>query len=155
MTKVPARDLGAGEGTAAPRERPCSTCPYRLGVPSGIWAAEEYEALEKYDGDTGQQADAGAFAVLFCHLLGGQVCAGWAGCHDMEENLAIRLAHRLVDVAACCDYTTTVPLFGSGAEAAAHGKRDIARPSAAALDAREKLIQARRLRGDPVRFTDD
>lgn len=154
MTKVPAW-LPPGSGKAVPRDRPCPTCPYRRGVPSGIWAAEEYDALAKYDGTTGDQAQAGAYAVLFCHQLTGHVCAGWAGCHDMDENLAIRLAHRTVDVGALRGYTCPVPLFSSGAEAAEHGKRDIENPPPAALRARDKVIASRARHGHPARFRGD
>jgi hypothetical protein len=137
---------------ARPRKRPCPSCPYRRDVPSGIWAASEYDALAGYDGDTTAQVTAAAYSVLFCHQVNGAVCAGWAGCHDMDENLAIRLAHRIVDVVFLRQYTTGVPLFGSGAEAAAHGKRDIRRPGPAAQRLRVKVATARALRGDPVIF---
>jgi hypothetical protein len=140
---------------ARPRKRPCSSCPYRRGVPSGIWAPEEYEALRKYDLDTGAQAMAGAYGVLFCHQVNGAVCAGWAGCHDMDENLGIRLAHTRVDVVFLRSYTTDVPLFGSGAEAAEHGLRDVDHPSRAARQLKAKITEARALRGQPVKYRDE
>jgi hypothetical protein len=127
-----------------PRKTPCPTCPYRRDVPSGIWSASEYDNLPLFDGSTAEQAAAGAHRVFFCHQRTGEVCAGWAGCHDMDENLAIRLSRENLDIGAIRRYESPVPLFGSGAEAAEHGKRNIANPSPAA---REKVAQLMRLRG--------
>jgi hypothetical protein len=62
----------------------------------------------------------------------------------MDENLAIRLSRENLDIGAIRRYESPVPLFGSGAEAAEHGKRNIANPSPAA---REKVAQLMRLRG--------
>src|SRR5262249_35309757 len=119
------------------RGRPCATCPYRRDVPSGIWAEEEYHKLRDYDGDTTDQAISGAFAAFFCHTRDGYLCAGWVGCHDMAENLAIRVRNDL-DLNTIFAYQSPVPLFGSGAEAAEHGLRDIAHPG---LAARRKIAQ--------------
>jgi hypothetical protein len=109
-----------------PAKRPCVSCPYRRDVPSGIWAEEEYDKLPGYDGNTGEQLDAGALGAFFCHQQNGRLCAGWVGCHDMNESLGLRLAssHGTLseeDVDAAFDYVSPVPLFSSGAEAAAHG----------------------------------
>lgn len=133
-----------------PRERPCSSCPYRRGVPSGIWSADEYDLLPLFDGATGEQALAGAFHPLQCHQADGQLCAGWTGCHDMAENLAIRLHAAELDIPAILDYLCPVPLFSSGAEAAEHGKRDIEDPSPAARAVIAKLARLRAMRGRPV-----
>jgi uncharacterized protein DUF6283 len=123
---------------AAPAKAPCVSCPYRRDVPSGIWAEEEYARLPAYDGDTGEQAVQGATGVFYCHQQDGRICAGWAGTHDMEESLAVRFAvsyGRLSEdeYNALCDYTTDVPLFASGAEAAAHGRRKIEQPGSDAI----------------------
>ena len=128
-----------------PAPRPCSSCPYRRDVPSGVWALEEYEKLPEYDGPTYGQA-AGAFQ---CHQQDARLCAGWVGCHDMEQSLAFRLLARsgaLADeeVEAVLDYTTDVPLFASGAEAAAHGLRELEAPGA---DARRVIGRLRRKTG--------
>lgn len=122
------------------RPRPCPTCPYRRDVPSGIWAAGEYEKLGGYDGETGEQAEAEAFALFYCHSTPDRLCAGWVGCHDMDENLALRLHGRGIDPAVF-GYVSPVPLFGSGAEAAAHGMRDVENPGAEARARQEKLIR--------------
>jgi hypothetical protein len=130
------------------RRRACPTCPYRRGVPSGIWAPEEYELLKRFDGDIGEQAAAGALHPFLCHSSPRNLCAGWAGHRDPMDLHAVRLgiaADRL-DV-TCAYYTTDVPLFRSGAEAAAHGLRDIDRPGQAAIRAVRKLLEL-----DPTRL---
>lgn len=116
--------------TAAPASRPCGSCPYRRDVPSGIWSPEEYAKLPAYDLPTGEQPH-GAF---FCHQQDGRLCAGWVGCHDMVNNLGLRFVVlcgviTLADRDAALDYTTDVPLFASGREAAEHGMRDVWNPS--------------------------
>lgn len=110
-----------------PAKTPCGSCPYRRDVPSGVWAAEEYEKLPPYDRETGEQPP----AVFHCHRQDGRVCAGWAGCHDMEESLGARLAASMgwIEGDALLGYETSTPLWDSGAEAAEHGLREIGSPS--------------------------
>jgi Family of unknown function (DUF6283) len=109
------------------RDRPCSTCPYRKDVPSGLWARKEYERLLKFDGTTFDQANANATQPLYCHTDITKLCAGWVGCHDMDENLALRFLRERV-----CDwvyhYVSPVPLFSSGREAYEHGIRELYQP---------------------------
>jgi hypothetical protein len=124
----------------APRARPCSSCPYRRDVPSGLWDAAEYARLRRYDGDTGEQAAAGAFGLFHCHQQPRHLCAGWVGCHDMHHNLAVRIHAAGLDLGAVIGYESPVPLFASGAEAAAHGERDIANPGPAARRKIRQLI---------------
>jgi len=131
------------------RKRPCPSCPYRRDVPSGIWAEGEYAKLPAYDLGTIGQAEAGAFAPFCCHSSPDLLCAGWAGTHDMAENLALRLSRKDIDPAAY-DYVSPVPLFGSGTEAAEHGVRDLERPGARALAQMAKLrriVAARKSEG--------
>lgn len=123
-----------------PRRRPCASCPYRRDVPSGWWDAHEYNKLCRYDGDTAAQATAGAFAAFFCHQQDGRLCAGWVGCHDMRENLAVRMRDDL-DYDAILGYECPVPLFASGAEAAEHGKRDVNNPGEAARRKIDHLVK--------------
>lgn len=125
-----------------PRKQPCTSCPYRRDVPSGIWAPDEYAKLPGYDGDVPDQLAAGAVGVFMCHQADGHICAGWAGCHDMENNLAVRLHASEVDPVTI-NYRSPVPLFGSGAEATEHGMRDVAAPGA---QARAKATQLMRVR---------
>lgn len=124
------------------RPRPCPSCPYRRDVPSGIWDASEYDKLPMFDGSTEDQLNAGAFALFHCHSTPAKLCAGWVGCHDMDENLAVRMNARNLDPAVY-EYSSPVPLFDSGAEAAAHGMRDLATPGPEAV----------RKAGDVLRLT--
>lgn len=115
-----------------PSAAPCGTCPYRRDVPAGIWDASEYAKLPPYDGETWDQPP----ALFFCHRNDGHLCAGWVGCHDADHLLAFRL-HR-VDPSAF-DHVSPVPLFASGAEAAAHGLAGVLRPDRRARAAIRKL----------------
>lgn len=128
------------------RRTPCASCPYRRDVPSGIWEAAEYRKLRSYDGDVPEQAMARATGLFYCRQLTDELCAGWVGCHDMENSLAMRMHHQLTDAEAVLDYVSPVPLFSSGAEAAAHGMRDIGNPGPEARRLIEKirLIRERR-----------
>ena len=132
-----------------PAPNPCGSCPYRRDVPSGIWAASEYEKLPRFDEDMAYQPP-GVFA---CHQHESgsdqtRLCAGWVGCHGGDNLLGVRLGRAFgmteEAVAATVSYSTTVPLFGSGAEAAEHGMRDVAQPGAAAERAIGKIVARRR-----------
>lgn len=125
-----------------PTKAPCRSCPYRRDVPSGVWDASEYEKLPLYDGTTSEQLEAGAMGAFYCHRDDGRLCAGWVGCHDMNESLGLRLASRHLseaEIDAALDYVSPVPLFASGAEAAAHGLSDIQEPGEAARRAIMRL----------------
>ncbi|MFG2684312.1 DUF6283 family protein [Streptomyces sp. NPDC048392] len=144
--KVNDQDTVTNESVASslrpPAPRPCDSCPYRSGVPSGIWAHEEYEKLRRYDVPTAHQP-----AALFqCHQTDAdsdtrRICAGWAGCHDGAHLFSLRIAvldgriepstHQAV-----VDYISPVPLFASGNEAADHGQADLDQPT----DEAERLI---------------
>jgi len=130
-----------------PRPRPCASCPYRVDVPSGIWHPDEYAKLVGYDADTWAQP----LNVFMCHQGDDQVCSGWLGHRDPSDLLAVRLglASGHLD-AACVDYSTTVPLWPSGAAAARHGCRDVPAPSPEAVQAIEKITTVRASRGNPV-----
>lgn len=119
--------------TRCPAKSPCVSCPYRCDVPSGVWAEEEYVLLPLYDGPLWTQPP----SVFMCHQQNRRICAGWAGCHDMIENLGMRLiAEHMTreDIDATVDYVSPVPLFGSGAEAARHGMAEILEPGARARE---------------------
>lgn len=138
--------------TAQVRPKPCRTCPYLEDAPSGVWAAHEYAKLPTYDGEIGDQVQAGAFAVFECHQGDGQVCAGWAGHRDHPSDLlALRVAASdgRVDESVF-DYRTDARLFPTGAAAAAHGLADIDAPGPAACAAIDKIVRVRRARGTPV-----
>lgn len=132
--------------TMPPAPAPCGSCPYRRDVPSGIWADEEYEKLLAFDRETGFQPP----SAFMCHQQDGRLCAGWVGCHDMDESLGLRVLFGLglLDrdtYLAALDYTTPVELFASGAEAAEHGRREIEAPSRRARQTVQKL---RRRKGE-------
>lgn len=135
--------------TLPPAPRPCASCPYRQDVPSGVWAASDYAKLPTYDGPTYSQPG----LLFLCHQHdrdsdSARVCGGWAGCHDMTESLALRIASAsremtAEDVEATADYASPVPLFATGAEAAAHGMRDIDNPGPEACAAIDKISRTR------------
>jgi len=127
-------------GIRRPAPRPCEFCPYRLDAPSGLWDASEYDKLPDYDNETGAQP----FTVFLCHQQDGRVCAGWAGCHDGLHLLGLRVAVSIGEMSeterdATIAYQSPVPLFATGAEAAAHGMVDIAAPGLVARRAAAKL----------------
>lgn len=144
-----ANDETARNATA-PSRRPCASCPYRRQVPSGVWAAEEYDKLPAYDRPTQMQPA----AVFLCHQGDGRICAGWAGTHDMAQSLAIRVAIVTGDLTpetaeAVLAYAETrdraVELFGTGQEAADHGKAEMIHPSARASRIIDRLVTMRDL----------
>jgi hypothetical protein len=125
------------------------SCPYAEEVPSGIWDEGEYAKLPPYDEPTYAQPG----GLFLCHQQDkgserARVCSGWAGCHDMSQNLALRMAVvagevSVEDAQAVADYVSPVPLFASGAEAAAHGLREIETPGAEAVEAIRKIERVR------------
>lgn len=130
-----------------PAPSPCGSCPYRRDVPSGVWAAEEYAKLRRYDEDTMHQPP----GVFMCHQVNGRVCGGWAGCHDGTQLLGLRLAAMRgamtgADIDATIGYVSPVPLFASGAEAADHGLAEIDRPGARASAVMTKIAHRRGVR---------
>ncbi|MFD7161753.1 DUF6283 family protein [Kribbella sp. NPDC059898] len=136
-----------------PAPRPCTSCPYRRDVPSGVWAPEEYERLRAYDRDTAGQPH----AVFRCHQsdktdAAGKLCSGWVGCHHTAELFALRLAlaEGRMDVAtyqAIRAYESPVPLFDSGRAAADHGQAGVEHPDA---NARRMISKIRRVRSDLI-----
>lgn len=136
--------------TITPRPSPCASCPYRRSVPSGVWAAEEYDKLRSYDGDIPQQLEHGGTAVFLCHQNGtdgNQACSGWLGHREPGELLAVRLGISSGHLdPACAEYTTSVELFESGDAAARHGEHEIEQPSEDATAAISKIVRKRGLK---------
>lgn len=128
------------------RTQACAACPYRRDVASGVWAAEEYDKLVAYDAPTAEQP----IATFQCHATPDFYCHGWAVVHSNRgsayELLALRFALLRGPVGQIPE--PAVPLFESGAEAAEHGKRSIAKPTRRARKTMDRL-KARypRLRG--------
>ncbi|MFE1784090.1 DUF6283 family protein [Streptomyces sp. NPDC059506] len=135
--------------TLPPAPRPCTSCPYRTDVPSGVWSEEDYAKLPLFDGPTWSQSP----WLFLCHQHSGdddraRVCGGWAGCHDGDQLLALRVALAQGEITveaaeAIRGYTSPVPLFVSGAEAAAHGIRDILNPGPDACRVMDKIVRVR------------
>lgn len=130
-----------------PRKTPCASCPYRKNVPSGVWDETEYQKLPEYDGETHEQ---NAVAVFMCHQDDdGSVCSGWLGHRNPDDMLTVRLGLiRGVLDESCVNYTTDVPLFESGAAAAAHGLEQYQAPPAAAAAVIKKISHKRGLSVD-------
>ena len=125
-----------------PAKSPCGSCPYRRDVPSGVWAAEEYDKLPEYDKETSEQPP----ATFACHQQDGRACAGWVAVHDMTQSLGVRIAVAFgyiaaEDVDAFMEYETSVPLFESGQAAADHGKRDVSSPGERATRVINKVMK--------------
>jgi hypothetical protein len=134
------------------RKTPCSSCPYRKNVPSGLWEEEEYDKLIKYDQPTWGQPT----GLFLCHQQDGTLCAGWVAHNDPAELLAIRLGLIAGTVdPSVIDYTTSVPLFPSGTAAAEHGMQQIDAPDDRAMKAIDKLIRSRDLRESSLEFDDE
>lgn len=126
--------------TRKPAKNPCGSCPYRRDVPSGVWEREEYAKLPSFDRPTFEQPP----SVFLCHQQDGRVCSGWAGCHDMTESLGVRMGVvtgflTAEEAEAIVDHEAGVPLFDSGAEAAAHGMADMDAPGERARRVIDKL----------------
>lgn len=125
-----------------PADLPCPSCPYRRDVPSGVWTDAEYDKLPGYDESTPFQP----VRVFMCHQQNGRLCAGWVGCHDVDHLLSLRIAVAdgsltVDDMQATADYVCPVELWGSGAEAAEHGKADVGWPD---REAREVIAKVTR-----------
>lgn len=130
-------------GSKPPAKSPCGSCPYRKDVPSGVWSASEYDKLPAYDEPEMWNQPQGMFG---CHQNDGRLCAGWVGCHDMHNNLALRIAimggHITGDdIDEILEYETKVPLWESGQAAAEHGKREIESPGEKASRVVSKLVK--------------
>jgi hypothetical protein len=131
-----------------PATNPCGSCPYRQDVPSGVWAEEEYKKLPPFDGPTADQP----MGVFMCHQQDGRICAGWAGCHDMDESLGLRIAVATGSVTRevaeeIRSYVSPVPLWSSGTEAAERGLADLETPGPQAV---KKISGLRARLGDKL-----
>jgi hypothetical protein len=125
-----------------PGKAPCGTCPYRADVPAGIWSADEYAKLPTYDGEPVDQVLNGGLGLFYCHQQDGRLCAGWVGCHNSGQFMALRL-HAAQVAPEAFTYVSPVPLFSSGAAAAKHGLSGVAKPDARAQTAIKKLLRQR------------
>jgi Family of unknown function (DUF6283) len=130
--------------TAIVRPLACDACPYRRNSPSGLWSAEDYAKLVRYDRPTEQQPP----QWFLCHATNrveGEtkvLCNGWAIVHSRRghayELLALRLLSLLVGREIAIPEPRT-PLFDSGTAAAKHGLARIKRPGGRALRMQAEL----------------
>lgn len=107
---------------------PCSSCPYRRDVPSGIWDPSEYEKLACYDTEL-------VFALFLCHAHGKaspSLCRGWLSVHSDCVAVRLGLLRGRITVAQR-DAEVSVPLYGSGAEARDAGLSGVEEPGDDAL----------------------
>jgi hypothetical protein len=89
-------------------------------------------------------------AAFYCHQQDGRLCAGWVACHTAQHHghvLAIRLMRGDHDTRAIETYTTDVPVFESGMEAAIHGISEVAHPGQEALKMIDRLERKAARRG--------
>ena len=132
-----------------PRTTPCGSCPYRRDCPSGIWDQSEYDKLKQYDAETFAQPP----GVFMCHDKRDDVtlCRGWLDTHPKDQSLALRLAVSIGEAEeAIFDLPPSgVPVFESGAAAAAHGMKGIRRPSVKAIKMISKLQRKIRVEKPP------
>lgn len=139
------------------RPSPCASCPYRRDVPPGVWDAEEYEKLLKFDppatAPDGRPWRPGFEpnmsqdeAIFLCHQQDGHLCAGWVGCHGPHQLMGVLIG--VIDGRidpAVYDYETDVQLFDSGHDAAEHGLSGIDNVTAAAQAIIDKIIRKREI----------
>lgn len=122
----------------SPAKAPCKTCPYRKDVPSGLWAEHEYRKLPEYDRPMHEQPT----QMFYCHQRNGCLCSGWVASHGARNLLSMRVHVHFGRVdPESFNYESPVPVFGSGAEAAAHGMRDIEEPGDRACRAIQRLAR--------------
>jgi len=114
-----------------------------------VWDAREYAILPKFDGTPEDQLAAGALLPFACHTSPDDLCSGWVGHRDPFDLVALRLGVSTGRVhPSALRYRTRVPLWSSGAEAQAHGLRDLEAPSPAARAAIRKIVRLRGLSPD-------
>jgi len=126
--------MGARPVVSAVRNEPCSACPYRLDVASGVWHHDEYEKLRPYDAPTFEQP----FATFSCHATPSHHCAGWAQVHTSRGNEFDLIALRIWPPDNGIP-ESRIPLFDSGNDAADHGQADVDDPSPQARKAIDRL----------------
>lgn len=120
---------------------PCSTCPYRLDTPPGVWAAEEYEKLRAYDKETWEQP----MALFMCHSgdATSKLCRGWIDCHGYEL-MGLRIC--VIEGRApetILEDTAGVPVYETGNAAAAAGIAGIEAASPESIASAERLVRKR------------
>ncbi len=129
---------------------PCTTCPYRRDVASGVWHEDEYQKLLAYDRPTSEQPP----ALFMCHQQTGGLCTGWLQSHADRDHrfdlLALRINYRKFDesVAKIAVSDPEVLLFKTAAAAAAHGMKEIEKPGRKAKAAIARIVRKRERAGE-------
>ena len=134
----------------ATRRKPCASCPYLKSTPSGVWAAEEYTRLCKYDGDMGSQLMEGGNGLFMCHQNNGEettpcMCRGWTDTHGAENLVAICLS--LSSGGGGSKFPDDLwehsgaDVYASGQEACDAGMRDIEQPQELAKKTQSLLLR--------------
>lgn len=120
------------------RRESCQACPYRRDCPSGIWSPTDYAKLPPYDALTADQP----FEAFLCHATTEFLCHGWAivGIVKVPHERQLLVA-RMPGIIDGDLPEERAPLFDSHTEAAAHGLRDINRPSPQARDTMVRLVR--------------
>lgn len=147
---APAATSAAPSAAPGVAKAPCKSCPYRRDVPSGVWHESEYDKLPRYDGEVISQLLAGAAGLFMCHQKDGHLCAGWIATHGVDNLLALRMSPVAPEV---WDYECPVPVFASGAEAAAHGMAEILNPAPLAQRTIGRLARKRMAARSPTPST--
>lgn len=120
-------------------KEPCSSCPYRKDVLSGLWHPSEYAKLPAYD--DGVSWSLGTFLCHQTNATGRKtVCRGWLTV--AADSIAVRIAILKGEVAVeQRDAPVATPLHKSGAAACAAGMRGVRRPGRKARALGDKLLQ--------------
>lgn len=127
---------------------PCGSCPYRRDTPPGIWDAAEYERLRDFaDKPNGIPS----LGVFLCHQSpfsrSNAVCRGWLSVE--RESIAVRLALiKGIVTQNQVEAEVRVPLYTTGAEAAAAGLAGVEAPGRAAQRVIRRLIEKKARRKD-------
>lgn len=85
--------------------------------------------------------------MFHCHKQNGCVCRGWIDTHGNQgegrDLISLRMASSIdmSEIAKAIKEGPQVPVFESGAEACAHGLRDIDNPSKAAVAVGEMVTK--------------
>lgn len=118
------------------RKEPCSSCPYRCDVPSGIWSEAEYDKLPLYDEETYNQPP----FVFVCHATPEWLCHGWVVVHG-EGLLALRIWFTDHPDVRWELPEAVMPMFPSGTHAAVHGKAELRKPGPEAVTLARRLLR--------------
>jgi len=126
------------------RPNPCSTCPYAVETPSGVWSPEEYEKLRLFDDQHNPR-----MATFLCHhspmTEADAICRGWLTVHRKHPMVRVLILRGAI-TADEVYREPTVELYESGTEAADAGEMNIGNPGPRARKAIAKLLRQKGVR---------